>query len=654
MTESLEQIPPPTAASRRWPWLVFVGVLILAFVIHALLAVHGKSSTYDEPIHTLSSWQIVNDGDFRVNPEHPALWKYVAGLGLIGQPLKVTYDSPGGQAVLQRIEAEWWWSAETLYKDRTAPPLYGEHLVARARVPMSLFSLLLAIVVARWSWAWGGPVAAAIAVAMLAFDPNFLAHGALVTNDVAATFLIALATYLAWRLGERFTWPRAAAFALACAAGLGIKFTCLLLAPMLGIPLLYRAWIATPWPRGRPSMLRAINGRIVKTAVVAGVCLASLLIGWALLWPMYQFRGAPTPTGQRFDDHYVGDLLAYYALIYERRNNPDPEMRTDKRLKADVASWKPGAMSAAFLWINKKHLAPQAWSWGINYANARSYTRSSFLLGEFSDHGFWGFFPLAVAFKTPLTTLGISLVSLIAGLSLARQRIGDPSARWKLICLVVPPVIYFGAAMDSTLNIGLRHVLPVYIPVFVACGVTMARFVSRWKPARVIVSAALVLLAVETTSVFPNYISFFNAASGGPRGGLSLLSDSNLDWGQDLPALADWYRGWRAANPGRKFFLAYYGSADPRAYGIDYINARPGYQYDEREPTFDVEGGLYAISASYLQGIYPEEMRPAMKNLRDHSVPFAIINDSIYIYAIADQKLGTGIPVTSTPKRLAP
>jgi uncharacterized membrane protein YhaH (DUF805 family) len=648
MTDAAVPIPPPPAPSRRWPWIVIIGMLIVAFVVNALMAVRGKSSTYDEPVHVVSSWMIVNDGDFRVNPEHPALWKYVAGLGLWRQPLVMHYESPGSTLMLERLEKQWWWCIDTLYRDPATPPMYGEHLVWRARVAMTIFSVLLALVLARWAWAWGGPVAAAIATAMLALDPNFLAHSALVTNDVATAFSIALATYFLWRLGERFTWQRAVAFALACAAGVGIKFTCLLLAPMLGIPLLYRALGSTPWRIGKAS--RAVTGRPARMGLVVGVCLASLLLGWASLWPIYQFRDAPTPAGERFADSYVRKLLAYNALIYERRNDADQEMRTDARIKADVPQWRPGPMSTALLWINRKHLVPQAWGFGINYANARSYTRASFLLGEFSDHGFWGFFPMAVAFKTPVTTLGIALVSLVAGLSLTVQRLGDPRARWKLVCLIVPPVIFFGVAMCSTLHIGLRHVLPVYVPVFVACGVIMARFAARWRPARVIVPAALCLLAVETLSAYPNYISYFNAPAGGSgaRGGLTELSDSNLDWGQDLPALASWYRDWHAANPSLPFYFAYYGSVDPRTYGIQFINTMPGYAFDRTDPTTDLNGGVLAISASLLQGLYPEELRPLMQKLRERQ-PLDVINDTIYIYP-----LGAVKPTPSATTKPAP
>src|SRR5690606_12130113 len=128
-------------------------------------------------------------------------------------------------------------------------PADGEALVARARIGMAIFPALLALVVARWSWAWGGPVAATVAMLLLAFDPNFLAHGGLVTNDIAATLFFALAAYLTWRLGREFSWKTVALLGLACAGGIGTKFTCLLLGPMVGVCLLYRALDQSAWPR---------------------------------------------------------------------------------------------------------------------------------------------------------------------------------------------------------------------------------------------------------------------------------------------------------------------------------------------------------------------------------------------------------------------
>ena len=143
-----------------------------------------------------------------------------------------------------------------------------------------------------------------------------------------------------------------------------------------------------------------------------------------------------------------------------------------------------------------------------------------------------------MAFKTPLATLaGLALASLV-WFSHARR----PNPRrdaWAIFAALVCPVFYMAVAMRSHLNIGLRHVFPVYPFLFVFLGVIAAQcFGRRPKLTGWIISILFLGLACETLSAFPNYIPFFNVAVGGWRGGLNLLSDSNIDWGQDLPALA--------------------------------------------------------------------------------------------------------------------
>ena len=621
----------PRRAHRRWPWVALLITLAIGFAVHAGLSSLDKSPTYDEPTHALSSWLIVNEGDFRVNPEHPALWKYVAGLPLLGQPLTVDLNSPRALEIFRVLERQWLFVIDTLYVANPVPA-DAQALMRRSRMMMCLFPLALALVVARWAWAWGGPVAAVLATLLLTLDPNFLGHGGLVTNDVAATLVLVLAGYLTWRLGLRFDLRTAAALALVCAAGIGTKFTCLLLGPMIGLPLLYRALDRSmPWRAGRRErLLGAISARL---GAVLGFSVITAIAALLLLWPLYQFRGAPTREGLRFDDGYPRFLLGMNKMT-ARAQDADVPPLNDVELVRSMMDESTGPVNELFFQLAERHLVPQAWGYGLNYANARSVARSSFLMGEYSDSGFFTYFPLAMLFKTPTAMLVVLLVCAIGGGALAVRRVDDGAVRWKLVCLIAPPTIYFAVACAANLNIGLRHVLPVYPPMFVAAGVLMARALRSWSPARVLVPLAIVGLAVETLAAFPNYIAFFNAPVGGTRGGLDLLGDSNLDWGQDLPALARWQKEWRREHPDEPFYLSYFGTVPPATYGIDYINGFPGWEFDPRPPTRNLVGGVYAISATHLQAIYAPQLRTEMLSLRN-SRPLAVINGTIYIYAMA-------------------
>ena len=74
-----------------------------------------------------------------------------------------------------------------------------------------------------------------------------------------------------------------------------------------------------------------------------------------------------------------------------------------------------------------------------------------------------------------------------------------------------------------------------------------------WKrfgtKARRVAGLLAIGIIVEALIAYPNYIAHFNFALGGPRGGIELLGDSNLDWGQDLPAYST--RGSRRGSEGR-------------------------------------------------------------------------------------------------------
>ncbi len=184
-------------------------------------------------------------------------------------------------------------------------------------------------------------------------------------------------------------------------------------------------------------------------------------------------------------------------------------------------------------------------------------------------------------------------------------------------------------AMRTHLDIGLRHIFPVYPFLFIFLVVSAATaYRHRPKLTTCIVTLLLFGLVSETTSAFPDYIPFFNALAGGSRGGLSLLGDSNLDWGQDLPALAEWQRN----HPDRQLYLSRQGSPDPRYYGLHYIEL-PGSQISEPDQTMPSgQLPIYAISAANLQGPYLNQEQRNFYQRFLKEKPAAILHGTIYLY----------------------
>jgi len=147
----------------------------------------------------------------------------------------------------------------------------------------------------------------------------------------------------------------------------------------------------------------------------------------------------------------------------------------------------------------------------------------AYLFGRESEHGWWYYFPVALLFKTPLPFL--ALFALGAWMLGRRQR---------AIELPLFAILILGVAMTSGINIGVRHLLPMYAPMSIAAAFAA---VEIWRlQGRIAVGLLAGWLVVGSLLAHPDYLPWMNGlALGHPE---RVLVDSNLDWGQDLFRLA--------------------------------------------------------------------------------------------------------------------
>jgi hypothetical protein len=249
--------------------------------------------------------------------------------------------------------------------------------------------------------------------------------------------------------------------------------------------------------------------------------------------------------------------------------------------------------------------------------NATGHT--AYLLGRFSTFGWWYYFPVAFLVKTPTAILVAGLLAL-ACLAIVRR----PLRQGLLMCsLVVTPAIYFVLAMRSSVDIGVRHILPVYPFLYVVVAFVLVehgpRLLGRsWFGALI---ALLGLLAVESVSAYPNYLPFFNWASGGSGNGARYLLDSNIDWGQDTKKLARYVQDHRLT----PLCTALFGVGQLEDYGVQSrsIIETPLPLRVENLPC------VAAVSVNFIQGLFvgPAWFEPLRKRQ-----PMARIGYSIYVY----------------------
>ncbi len=220
----------------------------------------------------------------------------------------------------------------------------------------------------------------------------------------------------------------------------------------------------------------------------------------------------------------------------------------------------------------------------------------AFAFGRYADHGLWWFFPAAWAVKTPLPILLASAAGVVA---VAARRRRDTAL---VAVLIAAPALVVAAALASSLNLGVRHLLPITPFLAVAGGVAAAATWRRGVVGRVAVSALGAWLVAGTLGAYPHVLAYGNVLVGGPSGTWRALADSNVDWGQDLPALASIVR----RRPLRRLYLAYFGTADPAADGLRYTSAPSMGMAPRRfEAGGDLSGReLLAVSVTTLHGVY--------------------------------------------------
>jgi 4-amino-4-deoxy-L-arabinose transferase-like glycosyltransferase len=615
-------VSTPLKAKSAWGPGATTGIcaiFLLGFVLLSWSAVQTKNATIDEPIQTLSGYLVLRYGDFRLVPESPSLWECYAALPDIARNLKIqfetkvfsdrSFDSQGGIN----------WTCKTLYQ---TPGNNGEAFIRRARVMMLLPAMLLGALIGYWAYKLAGPIAAIVAVGLFSFDPNFIAHSPIVKSDVPLALLLLGLAYSIWQLGRRWTWRRAMAIGALCGIAINTKFSGLLLLPILALLLFVRAMLPQPWLY-RNQLIRKRGGRLL-IAGCAGILGVAMSVG--ITWASYgfRFRPASSPTAQMD----MPAIRARAILLEAGSSSNPPHVPTASELSA----WTPSLIVRGVDFANTHKLLPQAMLGGLLYQHACLQVWPSYLMGRLYGIGRWYYFPMAMLFKTPSATLvTIALALLLVLLNCRtwiRTIVRSRKQRWSGACLAVPLGAFTYAALQSHINIGLRSVLPLYPFLFIGVGIISSRYLRlRPRTTRVTLAVLWIGLITETLCAWPNYISFFNTPSGGQRGGFALLGDSNLDWGQDLKPLLEWHQ----QHPGVPIFLHYFGVPDPAFFSSDFHN----FEFSpDGKPVSDVpvRGGVLAVSANYLQGLYDKPDDELFFRTLGQRPPDQIVGGSIYLF----------------------
>ncbi len=613
MARSRPVSPPPEP--RRAIAVIVSAVALLSFITLAVGDLLTSSQTSDETVHLVGGYSYLVTGDYRLNPEHPPLLKMVAALPLLGMPIwpprfreagdgsrtlaffreawAMSVANPGSEwrlsqillyglrdRVLQRVGTD---PLNTPTTERYAREDFlndSEAIFRRARVVMLFLGVLLVVVIFLWSYELWGILGATFSLLLYCFDPNFIAHSALVTTDVGVTLVIFLTAYMFWRYSRQPRLSTLMPFCVSFGLAQTVKFSAVLLVPVV---LVLAVWHIV-WGSGERS--RRVGQMVVA---LAGAAAFSVLA----IWGVYGFRNStvPDPEAARaeeiaarstlrqsvlaapdifptghFDVRRAVDLWAAWSLL--SRTAPDSANDADVRRAMRTARVPlPGRF---VLFAHDHRLLPETYLYGFAAVAAGAMVRTSYLNGHYSNTGFPDYFLWTFLYKTPLPILVACVAGIVIAFRLRARAEGLGFVVW-------PALIYASYAATSNLHIGHRHIFPILPFLYALCGAAGLWWTAIRSRRAVIGVIAVVCLGISAvvvfrpspTSVVNQHFAYLNELAGGPRGGIFKLSDSNFDWGQDLKRLGAWYEASGIREP---INLIYFGNADPRFYGIRFYN----------------------------------------------------------------------------------
>lgn len=553
--------PPAGRPGRR---SIGVGLLVIvllgSYVAMALSAARSKSVAFDEPAHLAAGYAYWLKGDFRLQPENgnfPQRWATLPLL--VSRPVLPPATDPAWQ------QPDVWGLGASLLNRPTNDP---DQILASTRAMIALLGAATAALIFFWARSLHGTGGGFVALGLAVFCPALLAHGSLVTSDLAFAGVLLGATYAWWQLLQRITVTRFFLSVSLFALLFLTKMSAPLILPIALVLGFVRCAQRGTWPL-KVGRQRAWRSRASIGTGIAALLLLHLMFTWGAIWAAYNFRFLPTPgsipTTNPFAVQFDGELGWPIRLLH--------------------------ALDAA-------RLLPKAYLFGYEFVWRASAYRYAFFNGDYG-FGHWpGFFPYAFLVKMPLAFFPLFLVASIALV----RRCATAAAWYPFAPLLTVIFVFGGTLVFARLNIGHRHLLPLLPPLYILAGAAWPALAGAPAWRRGGIAALVAAFALESWMIRPHYLAFFNRISGGPDQAWRHLVDSSLDWGMDLPALRDWLHDHQREK--EPIHFGYFGMGTPADYGISAVSLTTYYGAETRGLS-PLQPGLFVVSTTLLQVYAP-------------------------------------------------
>jgi len=600
---------------------IIVVAILTFFTVVSVLNAKNDSATFDEIAHIPAGYSYVTAHDMRLNPEHPPLLKDLIGLPLTFLNLKfdTTQTFWSGEG-FGRIWDDGQWAAgkHLLYEAGNNP----DQILFWARLPIVLLSIILGLFLFMWGKEIAGILGGLFVLTLYAFDPNILGHNHYVTTDIGIAAFLTFAFYYFIRFIKNPSWKNVVIGGLFLGLVNCVKFSSLMAYPILGLVLLVYPFIKKLTHDEVGSEEKFLRTKLFF--IYLGKGLAAFAISMVVVWILYFINTYNMP------QEIINRQINFSFPLDDQ--NP-LSMTTNHALSAinSVPILKPFAEYLLGVTMVFKRVAGGNGAYFLNNVSSKASTI---------------YFPLVFLIKETLPFLALILFSLLftgaqtlrtLQRSLKEKTLGKNFKRFLQTGVMQYTLfgfifLYAYLSITGNLNIGLRHLFPIMPLAYLLVTKKVFDFLRNKhivtkRQMQVIFSILIIWIILIPVLNYPSYVSYFNEFVGGSKNGYKYVTDSNVDWGQDLKRLEIYLQ----QNPEiKKINVDYFGGGKPEYYlGEQYVS-----WWDSKRP---VEAGWYAISVNSLQvSIYDKVNKTPATNYAwtQQYGPVAMIGNSIMIYYV--------------------
>lgn len=554
-----------------------VALLFLVLVLSFLSSI-DDSATSDESPHIIAGYSYLTQKDMRLNPEHPPLVKNLAAVPLLF--LKLNF--PKNSFAWEQPDGPFWWhqfnlGGEFLYHAGNNP----DKILFFARIPMILLLIVCGYFLFKFTKEFFGEKIAILALFFFTFSPTFLAHGRLVTTDVGAAFGVIFACFFFFKALKEPNKKNIILAGISLGISQLLKFSLILLLP-------YFFFLTFVW------VIIYKNWKTPFKVLFFSLCLWILVV-----WVVYgvQIYNYP-PERQLRDARITLESFEGGSSSIKKTCLTPFSIQKIKRCPAEI-----------IIWASNKPLLRALAHYGLGLLmifQRASGGHTTYFLGEVSASGWRIYFPFVYLIKEPLAFHLFGLISLCYFLLKIEKTIYKNffdklkdllRKNFVIFSMIIWLIIYWITSIRSNLNIGVRHLLPIFpfTIILTAKGIIFWLENSKFKKVSLTIFVILILWQIiSVLKIFPHFLAYSNEIVGGPDNLYIYTVNSNLDWGQDLKRLEKWLE----KNKIEKIYLDYFGAGNPKYY----LGEKYESWWGQRNPKELPKNSFLAVSASSLQG----------------------------------------------------